>query len=189
MRHPQVITAVDLAARRSAAIRMDSNGFIGDQFDSSTCTEQQFVTHVCTRSDQDQLVVEDLPHGVEYRALVKRVCQLQGRIAHHAEQVGQLDKLLFVDPATWRRHYPTLRARGQGPHAVIATAREQGYQPPNLDHLRGPRGGSALTDKVTSDYCAAYLIARWALDTYDTAGTYDVPGTARYGQPTRRKAR
>lgn len=186
------IIAVDLAAKYSAAVLLTGQGRVEAQFDSVEVDEDDFLINVVsayTFSFADQLIVEDLPHGVGYRGLVKRVCQIQGRLADKMARRGQLGQLLFVAPETWRRHYPPLRKRGAGQDAVLPIAAELGYTPPDLSHLHGPRGGTALADKVRTDYADAYLIGRWAIDIWHIHGSYDVPGTARYGQPTIRRTR
>lgn len=185
------VVAVDLAARYSAGVWLHSPSQVLRQWDSAAVDEDTFLTE-CTwmfhgRCEADHLVVEDLPHGVSYRNLVKRVCQLQGRLVERMAGAEQLNRLLFVAPATWRNSYPALRKRGLGMEAVVPLAADLGYTPPQLDHLAGPRAGKALIRKVQTDYCAAYLISAWALNTYAEHQTLDVPGTARYAQPTRRK--
>lgn len=185
------LIGVDLAAKYSAAVWTDHWLPVIGQFDSTDRTETQFLQGLTAPFEGPdlpaQLVVEDLPHGVAYRNLVKRVCQLQGRIAERMDGLGCLDLLLFVAPATWRNAYPVLRKRGQGMDAVVPIACEYGYVPPDIPALRGPRGGNALERKVQTDYCAAYLIARWAIETHTTHGTFDVPGTNRYARSTLRK--
>jgi len=185
------VVAVDLAAKYSAAVWMTEILPVIREWDSATVPEQDFVHQCCAPFEDDicpdQLVVEDLPHGVNFRGLVKRVCQLQGRVAERMDRLGKLDRLLFVAPATWRYSYPELRKQGQGPDVVIPLAVEHGYVPPDSIHLRGPRGGNALAHKVQTDYCAAFLIGLWALKTRFRHGTYDVPGTNRYARNTMRK--
>lgn len=186
------IIAVDLAAKYSAFVKLDAEAELLEEYDSASVGEHEFLTYLAVNYQYDladQLIVEDLPHGVDYRGLVKRVCQIQGRIAERWYAMGRLHEVLYVDPATWRRKYPELRKRGSGMEAVVPVAYEHGYAPPLLRELQGPRGGKALVSKVQTDYCAAYLICRWALDTFAEHGTYDVPGTSRYGQPTMKKDR
>ncbi len=181
------VVAVDLAAKYSAAVGLSGTKQIEREFDS-TGGEYSFITDVVNTFDSGfyhALIVEDLPHGVDYRELVKRVCQIQGRIVDRVDHLDRLGDLLFVAPVTWRKHYGL--KQGSGEDAVVPLAAEHGYTPPDLAHLNGPRGGRALTNKVTTDYCAAYLIGCWAIDMYDTHGCYDVPGTNHYGEQTRRK--
>lgn len=186
------IIAVDLAAKYSAFVQLGPTGLVLDQYDSAGRSEDDFITMISVTYDYEptvQLVIEDLPHGVEYRGLVKRVCQIQGRIYERFHGMGRAHEVLFVDPATWRRKYPELRKRGTGMEAVVPVAFDAGYSPPELVQLAGPRGGKALVSKVQTDYCAAYLIGLWALETFADYGTYDVPGTSRYGRPTIKKDR
>ena len=185
------VVAVDLAARYSATVALSTGGCVEHQFDSALCGETGFITsitNVAVAGFYGALIVEDLPHGVGYKSAVKRVCQIQGRIVDRMWSTGQLDMLIFVAPATWRYHYEPLRKQHQGMDAVIAVAADLGYTPPPLTHLEGPRGGRGIADKVQTDYCAAYLIGHWANDMHHAHGTYDVPGTNRYGKPTRRRA-
>lgn len=183
------IIAVDLAAKYSAYVHVDAFGRLLEQGDS-TAGEDDFLQRLIAEYQfgfADQLIVEDLPHGVEYRGLVKRVCQIQGRIVQLWAQHNSLDDVVFVAPNTWRGYFPELRKRGAGMDAVVPIAARLGYLPPGLDALAGPRGGRALINKVQTDYCAAYLIARWANHTYLQHESYDVPGTSRYGRPTIKK--
>lgn len=180
------VVSIDLAAKYSAGMLISPALVVHTQFDSSG-GEDMFIeqlTNTFVLGFAAQLVVEDLPHGVEYRALVKRVCQIQGRIAERMYGLSRLTELLFVAPNTWRAHYPVLKKRGQGPEAVVPVALEHGYEPPKLKHLEGPRGGRLTVNKIQTDYCAAFLIGKWANDTFEERGTYDVPGTERYGGKT-----
>ncbi len=190
------IVAVDLAARFSAATVMDFDYGLGMQVDSWGRTESCFLDQVTAPwiSDSEPplaLIVEDLPHGVAFMSVTKAVCRLQGRIAERMEYYGALNAVLFVPPRLWRAHYVGLE-RGTGPEAVTPVAAEFGYTAPDLSHRILKAGDKATARKVATDYCAAYLIARWAIDTYRTAGTFDVPTTARYGAPppprTRKRA-
>lgn len=137
------------------------------------------------------LVVEDLPHGLKYSTLIKTVCRLQGRFiqAMHEMPEGRTEDVLFLAPAEWRRTYPGLE-RGTGPDAVVPVAAELGYEPPTeelAERANGVKGGKAIARKVATDYCSAYLIARWAIDTKTKHGTYDVVGTSRYDTTVIRK--
>lgn len=137
----------------------------------------------------DAMVVEDLPHGLKYSTLIKTVCRLQGRIvqAMHEMPNGQTEDVLFVAPAEWRRHFTGLE-RGTGPEAVVPVAAEFGYVPPDLtDRIEGVKGGKAIARKVQTDYCSAYLIARWAIDAKKKYDTYDIVGTSRYDTGVIRK--
>lgn len=187
------LLAVDLAQRLSAACLMDDNYQVIDDFDSWTCTEDQFIFRlalrweITPRPDQptpEAMIVEDLPHGVKYSTLIKNVCRLQGRIVHalYKSFYGNSDSAVFVAPWQWRAHYPDLK-RGTPADAVVKIAASYGYNPPlEMLHSRAKgNGGKTRADKVATDYCAAYLIARWAIDMKREHHTLDVPGTHRYG--------
>jgi hypothetical protein len=191
------ILAVDLAAKLSAACLMDGNYQVLDEFDSFGSAEDDFIARIvstwtCPAAGQDPaaLVIEDLPHGLNYSRLVKSVLRLQGRIVQAVDWTyrGSLADIVFVAPNTWRAHYPAAK-RGTGSDISVPIAEGYGYQPPSdlLQRAKG-RGGPTRARKIASDYCAAYLIARWAVDTHRFHHTFDVPGTSRYGtDPIRKK--
>ncbi len=183
------IVAVDLAAKYSAACRMDTGYQVIDQFDSWQISEQQFIWRLTDMyADAEYMVIEDLPHGLKYSTLVKTVCRLQGRIFHacmHESKYADED-IIFAAPAEWRKHYDL--KRGTGPEIVVPTAAEFGYTPPDLsERAKGIKGGKAIARKVATDYCSAYLIARWAQDMKGIHGTYNVVGTSRYNTEVIRK--
>lgn len=193
------VLAVDLAAKYSAACLMDEDFTVIRQFDSWQTSEVNFIQEVVepwyagpTFADCPEfLVIEDLPHGLKYSTLIKSVCRLQGRIAQAMSDTyhGEVDDVLFIAPAEWRRVYPGLE-RGTGPDAVVPVAAELGYEPPMdelLKRAEGVKGGKAIARKVATDYCSAYLIARWAITTKIKFGTYDVVGTSRYDTAVIRK--
>ena len=183
------VVAVDLAAKYSAACRFE-DGYVQPtwQADSWSATEHAFLTAITDfwlppeyfTPGPDVLVVEDLPHRLPFANLVKRVCRMQGRIAERMETVQQLDKLLYVAPAVWRKHFKGLE-RGTGPEAVIPVARDIGYFPPDLTPRIKKAGDKAIAKKVTTDYAAAFLIGVWAQDMHHRYGTFDgIPGADRY---------
>ncbi len=184
------VLAVDLAARYSAACLLDDQRVI-KQFDSWGQTEDAFVYHLIAFWQQPDppavMIVEDLPHGLSYSKLVKRVLRLQGRIvqAMHETTDGDWNDIVFVAPNTWRSHFDL--KRGTGPTAVFAASASLGYQPPDLTERAKGNGGRTRAQKVQSDYCAAYLIGRWAIDTHQQFATFDVPGTSRYDTDVIRK--
>lgn len=185
------ILAVDLAARYSAACLMRDDYLVISQFDSwRAVSEDDFVLRLASPwmagvsyKTPDVMVIEDLPHGLSYTKTIKKVCRLQGRIAQAMYDTtdGDVSDILFVSPATWRAHYPAAK-RGTGPEIVFPITEAFGYLPPAdlLEQAKG-NGGPSRARKVASDYCSAYLIARWAFDTQAEHGTLDVPGTSRYG--------
>jgi hypothetical protein len=110
------IVAVDLAARYSAAVKINftdkplpPEARVVAAWDSWKVSEMEFVHSICAPFDParfdsrppEVMLIEDLPHGLKFAALVKRVCRIQGRIVELMEQYGQRDKILFVPPALW----------------------------------------------------------------------------------------
>lgn len=184
------IIAVDLAAKFSAACRMDWNGQITAQVDSWGGTETLFIDRItapwaleATTATPDALIVEDLPQRVPFMTVTKAVCRLQGRIIERMAGYGRVGAIVFVPPAEWRRHYEGLE-RGTGPAAVVPVAARLGYTPPDLTARITGKGDRARARKVATDYCAAFLIGRWALSTFDTHGTFDVATTSRHVETT-----
>jgi hypothetical protein len=190
------LIAVDLAAKMSASccLNDDQNpGYytVESAIDSWQVPENAFIQSIVYSWQgrylgrrPDVMAVEDLPHGVRYSTLIKDVLRLQGRIVEAMEQTarGSSSDILFIAPRAWRAHYPGLE-RGTGAMAVIDVAEKLGYKPEwdkIFERAKG-NGGKTKADKVASDYCSAYLIGRWALDMKAKYGTYDVPGTCRYG--------
>lgn len=175
------IVAVDLAAKYSAAIHMSAARQPIHQWDSWQKTETEFLDTITTPwrsgTPPDVLIVEDLPHGVPYMTVVKDVCRLQGRIVERMNSFGHIKAIGFVQPAAWRAHFDL--KQGSGPAAVIPVAEQYGYWPPDLTDRTG-KGDRATARKVATDYAAAYLIGRWALDFFDEHGTFDAPRTSRY---------
>lgn len=181
------ILAVDLAAKHSAACLMADDYAVLEQFDSWAYDEAGFVGKLSSywfytdKPVPDIMIVEDLPHGLAYTKLVKKVLRLQGRIVqalnffvHDGEQ-----HVVFVAPASWRSHYKGME-RGTGAGAVFPVASSLGYRPPDMYQYTKGKGGRTLAAKIESDYCAAYLIAHWAVDMKKKFNTFDVVGTSRY---------
>jgi len=188
------LVSVDLAARYSAALKINyslppypSEAKVVSGWDSWHPTEMEFVHQICSPFDPANYVdtppqvmlIEDLPHGLKFAALVKRVCRIQGRIAEVMEQYGQRDKILFVPPALWQRSYKRV-ADEKWPDAVVPVAQRNFYTPPNLVEEGMKAVERNLAKKVMTDYCAAYLIGIWGLDQLEKHGTFDVDGTQRY---------
>lgn len=184
------VLAVDLAAKYSATCLMDDDYTVIEQFDSWGRDEYTFVDELCvpwmTTTPPDVMVIEDLPHGLKYSTLIKTVCRLQGRIYQQMSQTNSGDSILFLAPNTWRAHYEGME-RGTGPEAVVPVAATFGYTPPDFTVRAKGNGGIGRARKVATDYCAAYLIARWTVDIKHEHGTYDVPGTSRYDTNVIRK--
>jgi hypothetical protein len=184
------VLAVDLAAKYSAACLMTSDYRVTREFDSWGRTEEQFIAELhdaYQELDVDTAIIEDLPHGLRYSTLIKTVCRLQGRIYHafRSENRYAADDVIFAAPNQWRHHFGL--KRGTGPDIVVPTAAEFGYTAPDLTERAKVKGGRAIARKVATDYCAAYLIARWAVDMKDQNGTYEVAGTSRYNTEVIRK--
>jgi hypothetical protein len=189
------IMAVDLAARYSAAVRMSyteppypAEFQVTSSWNSWKPTEMEFVHQICSPFSGEPtlpskvpevMLIEDLPHGLKFAALVKRVCRLQGRIVELMEQYGHRDKILFVPPALWQRYYKRV-ADEKWPDAVVPVAERHGYKPPNLveEGMKAVERNTAK--KVMTDYCASYLIGFWGLAQLETHGTFDIEGTQRY---------
>jgi hypothetical protein len=176
------VLAVDLAAKFSAFCVMPSSGEVLHEEDSFGRSEEAFLDAITANyetNNAEVLVVEDLPHGLSYTKTVKAVCRLQGRIVQQFYDGGSWQPILFVAPAAWRAHYDGMQ-RGTGPEAVFDASTVLGYYPPDITARAKGNGGPSRARKVASDYCSAFLIARWALDMKAKYGTYDVPGTSRY---------
>lgn len=181
------VLAVDLAAKYSAACLMNDDYTVLDQFDSWLNNEDVFVHKLAINrygdgpAIPDVMVVEDLPHGLNYTKLIKRVLRLQGRIAHAMNMYHPAGRelIVFAAPIAWRSHFKGME-RGTGASAVFPVSESFGYIPPDFSDRTKGQGGRSLATKIASDYCSAYLIARWAIDMHQQFGTYDVVGTSRY---------
>lgn len=185
------VVAVDLAAKFSAVVVTD-NYEVQYQWDSWQKPESQFIGYCASlflgmgAPIPDVLVVEDLPARVPWMTTVKDVCRLQGRIVERMDGYDAIEKILFVQPATWQEHFKI--KRGSGPEIVVPVAAEFGYAAPPLEHRcavsartgRPLAAETATAKKVATDYCAAYLIGRWAEDQYGKHKTFDAVRTSRY---------
>lgn len=186
-----LVLAVDLAASMSAWCAVE-DGQVHHQGDSYQMSESEVIDAIlgCVgQFDPDFVVVEDLPHRLPFAALVKTVCRMQGRLVHGLWEITALDRLLFVPPALWQRHFPGVWRQGTAGAAKAAAGR--GYVAPNLrdfdprfsvEGLSGKERAAvrAADRKVRTDYVDAFLIATWALDVWEEMGTLDVPQTQRY---------
>lgn len=177
------IIAVDLAAKYSAACHM-SLFTVYEQWDSWQVTETQFIDFITDWwhdpvDPPTALLIEDLPHGVPYMTVTKDVCRLQGRIVERMDSYGYKQSIVFIPPNEWRRHFHL--KQGMGPEVVVETAAALGYQAPDLSARIG-KGDKATARKVTTDYCAAYLIGIWAQEMFAQTGSYDLPRTSRYSK-------
>lgn len=187
------ILAVDLAAKYSAACLMDDSHRVLKEFDSWDLTEDAFIYRLSSfwmrPETPEVMIVEDLPHGLSYSGVIKTVCRLQGRIAQamHDTTDGDWNDIVFAAPAAWRAHHGL--KRGTGITALFETAWRYGYTPPDFTERAKGNGGRTRAQKVQSDYCSAYLIARWAIDMKKQHGTYDVAETSRYNTKAIKKER
>lgn len=185
------VLAVDLAAKYSAACLMTNEYKVLHQVDSWGCTEDVFLKELCRPftwgNPPSVMVVEDLPHGLNYSTLIKTVCRLQGRLYEGMQALGRGDQILYLAPAEWRKTYEGM-GRGTGPKVVVEVAARYGYAPPTdlMTRAKG-NGGKTVADKVATDYCSAYLIARWAVTTKKQKGTYDIVGTSRHNSKVIKK--
>lgn len=179
------LLAVDLAAKFSACCLMSGSGTVIDQWDSWQRTEHEFVSSIVDTFLWDRelkaVIVEDLPIGVQHMTTTKQVCQIQGRIADRMELYEHIDKLYFVAPRAWRASYDGM-GRGTGPDVVVPVAEKFGYTPPDLTERATGKGDKARARKVQTDYCAAFLIARYMVDGYHMTGGFEIDGVSKYRQ-------
>jgi hypothetical protein len=193
------IVAIDLAARWSAGVQLTEDLRVLDQWSTYHLSEAQFVQavtapfrHVPEVEAPYALIVEDLPHQVPYSTLVKTVARVQGRLVESMLRMGRGEwEVIFYPPALWMRSYGDKVWR-QGPEVVVEVAKEYGYAPPDLlgevedEAAREGRRSKALSrnqaKKSLTDYCAAFLMGRFAVQYYAEHGTYMAPNAQRYRQ-------
>jgi hypothetical protein len=184
------VLAVDLAAKYSAACVMTEDGDVVEQWDSFGIAESDWVSSLVRPfllgPAPEAIVIEDLPHRLKFSGVTKAVSRLQGRIYQRFDTVELGDAIVFVSPATWRANYRALK-RGTGPDAVVEVCAELGYTPPDVTARTKGLGGPSMARKIATDYCAAFLIARWAIKQRNSWDRYDVPGTSLYGEPQKLK--
>jgi len=171
------VLAVDFAARFSAAVVRDSGGAVLAQFDSFGATSFEFcgmLADAAVDHDVKYAVFEDVPHGVNRLFMVKAVLRLQGAVMNEFYKVNMLDRLWWLDPATWQRTFEGVW-KGGAEGARVAAER-LGYVGPDLlteyEHmlpLKGPERTKmrAQLKKATTDYPDAFLISEWALNQED----------------------
>jgi hypothetical protein len=185
------VVTLDLAAKFSAATVLNPAGDVTEQWDSFDISPIDFIEKtVGWVLKRDALfLVEDLPAHLPSSQIITTVRRLQGAFILQAAKVGVLDRMLFVDPATWQKHFPGVgggwapavegeKRRRWTPEERYATARlaaeVNGYTPPMLaaEYVldRATDGQRVLKTKVKelekqeTDYVDAFLIGRWALD-------------------------
>lgn len=165
-----MIIGVDLAARHSAVIGMDTSGEVVFQYDSSYETPDSFVEKIVTSaglSIVELVMVEDMPYRVPYTESVKLACRIQGMIIQKFLDLGLIDKLIFCQPSLWLNYFREqswkVKSKAAKLKAMAQTAHDLGYDAPDLHtHLHGKE--RTLARKAETDYVAAFLIAKWTTD-------------------------
>jgi hypothetical protein len=152
----------------------------GDSWSFGFKTRDGFVSQLTTAVnwwDPEVVIIEDLPHGVQFMRLVKSVCRLQGRIEQSFLKVGARHKILWVPPTVWKQHY---KLNGKDTAKLIEPKAQElyGYEPP-INHLVLHGKERTEAKKIRTDYAAAYLMGKWAQEMFDIHGTYDLINTAR----------
>lgn len=161
-----MLVSLDLAAKFSALAHMEE-GRVVYQSHSWQKSEDEWIDEIvkpfyCLTIPPIGLFIEDIPHAVGFRKLVKHVCQLQGRIVQQMANVGAEDKIVFVPPQLWQMYFPGVY-RGKALGASKA-AEALGYTPPQLliPGLHGKDRADAR--KTMTDHVDAFLIGTWAHD-------------------------
>lgn len=183
-----MIQAVDLASKLSATTLIDLEGGVLSEVHSwkgpgLLSSDEEWVEEIVEPWQGSEvplvLAIEDLPHSLKFQSDVKRVCRIQGRICDRLDAWGYLDRVLFVPPALWQRAYEGVWR--QGPAVVVPVAkRDFDYDPPDTGWRDLHYKDRTTAKKAQTDYCAAYLIARWLLRLHDAGEGFDVKGTSRY---------
>lgn len=173
-----MIVSLDLAAKFSALCGMSLEGEVLFQDHSWGKSEQEWVDSVVRPFYDVQppglpiaLFIEDIPHAVGFRKLVKHVCQLQGRIVQAMANVGAEDRIVFVPPQLWQMHFKGVyRGKAEG---ALKAAESLGYSPPQLltPDVHGKDRMNAR--KTMTDYVDAFLIARWGIEHLNIYETLD----------------
>lgn len=179
------LLSVDFAAKFSAASVVTESGEVHWEANSHDLTSLewcQLLVQTALEYHVDLALIEDVPYGISNQAMVKPVLRLQGVLIAGMARFGQLDRTLFVNPATWQRLYPGVARAPKGltktegrkyrENAARVAAAELGYSPPSLaeDYREavkavGKRPLKKHTDeyeKQETDHIDAYLMARWA---------------------------
>ena len=171
------IRGVDLAARYSAWVDLDSDGTVAAQGDS---LDGRPVSTVCTEGlgGVDVLMIEDVPPRIQFTGIVKTVCRAQGRIFERLTD-DQLSRTFLVPPGPWQTYQKVSRKSLKETEAVAASL---GYVPPDLlsvhgDRLEGLKGPArqkvrGILLKARTDYVDAFLIAEWGQRRFHEIHTY-----------------
>jgi hypothetical protein len=176
-----VIVSVDLASRYSAVVGMDAGGEVVFQYDSWNKDINTFITNLGD-SAANRLVefflIEDLPHGLQFREDVKTACRIQGMVIKELSDRGVIDKVVFCQPKVWQQHYEGV-FRGK-PKQARAAALNLGYEPPDL-HSELHKEARTKARKVETDYIDAFLMGHWALTQIKNGVDLDsIKSTSRY---------
>lgn len=175
------ILAVDLASTMWAACLGSGEGvdkeFCAVDFKSENSAVNA-LTHLFrpeSSLDVSYLLIEDLPYGVLPNLAVKDVSRFQGRLIERMISYGQKDKLLFVQPMEWQRHFKVNKKRSQSAKEAIdgfaQCAFDLGYTPPDLVEIHSASFTSLhgterskvreALKKLKTDLVAAFLIKAW----------------------------
>lgn len=180
---------VDLASIYSAYCVQDERGEVLEEGDSGGLSAFQFaalLARVAIRHDVSLVLVEDVPYGISNQGQVKAPLRFQGVVMLACHK--HVDRMAFVNPATWQNAYEGVARAPKGMkgkqaeryriEAAARHAKNFGYEPPNLvqqylDTL--PEGTRILKkntdplEKQMTDYVDAFLMGRWVrrFETYD----------------------
>jgi hypothetical protein len=168
------IVTVDLASRFSAGMLMERGGQVPlSQFDSwgkSSFATADDIGRLGSDPEVDLILLEDLPHGLQGMMQIKPPSTFQGIVIRTLGDLGILDKVLWVNPATWQR---PMGVFGKNTPSAIEVAKEQfDYEVPDLvaihdaDLEAAPKGPErnkirAKLRKNMTDYADAFLMAKW----------------------------
>lgn len=190
-----IVTAIDLAARFSASCTLGPGlrllDFGAPLMNSHVEWLDDVVDSVVVRSIAGEdvfLVVEDVPLSLPFTAKLKAALQLQGEIAHQMRIRSLLDRVYFVQPMTWQRHFEGVwRGKEAG---ALAAAEKLGFAPPDylkeyeslFAHLKGKERQDIRNalKKQASDVVDAFLMAVWAHETYAEHGTLEIKNVIKY---------
>lgn len=164
-----MIFAVDLAAKFSGAVILNSAGEVVDEFHSWQLTPAKWanlLTRKLRMLPEDTLVfVEDMPFSVGQTKTVRDVYRLQGRIIQLFHESGSSHRIVWVPPNLWQGYYKSFGMRsGDKKQAKVIAFEHYGYSPPELLHkdLHGKDRVDAR--KTMEDHIDAFLIARYVLE-------------------------
>jgi len=192
-----IVTAIDLAARFSAFCTLGPGrqllGYGAPLMDVHVDWLADLINDFVIRCFENQheeqlLLVEDVPLSLPFTAKVKAPIQLQGEIAYQLRSHNLQDRLFFIQPMTWQRHFEGVW-KGKEAGALAAAVR-LGFEPPDYfkkheDLFADLKGKERQTvrlalKKQSADVVDAFLMAVWAQETYETHGTLEVKNVIRY---------